>query len=159
MSWGEVVTLVAAVVAAVAAVWGVVLTYWRGRFVLLVEPRVERSRQGVLELFVDLVNAGSDAVSVEKVFLAGGGAQEPGAWDGLKDRFWHPGFPIDIPKGKKRAIGPVHDVALKGVLVQKPLTVVAKTEDGRRVQTRCPGLRQIYLELEAAAAAENAAQP
>ncbi|MBU2049661.1 MAG: hypothetical protein KKH61_11865 [Gammaproteobacteria bacterium] len=148
MSW---VTFAIAVLGAGLGVFNTVSAYRRGAVRWRVFPRVQMGPNGALELFVDLVNTGRVAVSVEEVTLAGGVKLQTRS-DPLKDERGYPTYPFELPPGKKRTIGPVYALTLHEVSVLKPLTIVAQSEDGRRIQARCPELSQLYMQLQGAQA-------
>lgn len=151
VGWMGYVTFAIALLGAVLGVINTVIAYRRGAVRWKVIPRMQMGKHGALELFIDLVNTGRVPVSVEKVCLAGGVKLQTRS-EPLKDRDGHPGFPLLLNPGKKRTIGPVYGATLNEVVVLKPITIVAETEDGRSVKVRCPGLRQLYMQLEAAKA-------
>ena len=149
VGWMGYVTFAIALLGAVLGVINTVIAYRRGAVRWKVNPRLQMGKNGALELFVDLVNTGRIPVSIEKVSLAGGVKLQTRS-EGLTDKNGHPGFPLLLNPGKKRAIGPVHGATLNEVAVLKPITIVAETEDGRCIKVRCTGLRELYMQLEAA---------
>ena len=148
MPWVQYATLAAALVTAVATVATAAIAWRVSRYRLHVLPRVERGKDGALALYVDLVNTGGVPVRVEQVFLHPRGDDPPAIADRLCDERGHPVLPQRIEPRTKLAIGPVHVAALKAVAEFKPLTVVAKTEDGRVVQKRCRALRELYADAD-----------
>ncbi|MRI44306.1 MULTISPECIES: hypothetical protein [Stenotrophomonas] len=155
--WLSYVTFALALFGAGLSVFNTVIQYRRGAIRWRVVPAVKMAKDGRLELWVDLVNTGRIAVPIEKVALACGRKLQPLS-DVLNDRNGHPGFPLELGPGKKRTIGPVYAHTLSEVAMKQPTTVVAYAEDGRRVQARCPALRQLYVQLQSAQA-EHAAKP
>ncbi len=149
VGWMGYVTFAIALLGAVLGVINTVIAYRRGAVRWKVIPRVQMGKHGALELFIDLVNTGRVPVSIEKVCLAGGVKLQTRS-EGLTDKNGHPGFPLLLDAGKKRTIGPVHGATLNEVAVLQPVTIMAETEDGRAIKVRCPGLRELYMQLEAA---------
>lgn len=145
------ITLGIALLGAGLGVVNTVTHYRRGAVRLRVHPRIERGKNGTLAFFVDLVNAGRVPVRIEKVALAPRPANAARLVDGLTDENGHPRFPRELGALSKLTIGPVHTAALQAVAQVQPVTVVAHTEDGRRIKARCRGLRKLYAQLQAAA--------
>jgi len=150
------VTFGLAVLGAGLGIFNTITGYMRGADRWRIEPLVKPGKDGRLTLFVEVVNPGRFAVSIKEVVLAGPGKQAQCS-ETLTDECGHPRFPLKIPPGESRTIGPVYAYTIEAVSVFKPITVVAKAQDGRVIKRRCVRLRQIYAQLDAAKA-ERAAQ-
>lgn len=151
MNWTDWVTLGIAVFGAALGLFNTVLIYRRGSVRWCVLAEVKRGEDGLLDLYVELVNTGRIAVEVEEVTLTFQ-VEKQSRSERLRNAAGHPTFPRKLSEGKKVTIGPVHRRTLQEVSVFEPLTIMAKSEDGRIVQTRCTDLRKLYTELKSAAA-------
>jgi hypothetical protein len=152
--WVSWVTFGLALLGAGLGVFNAVFSYRRSTRRLRVVPLLERGKDGSLALHVKVINPGGVPVTVEQVFLARSKCPRAESFPLWTDTHYAP-FKGKLGPGEARTAGPIASHAYREALMLKPLTVVAQAEDGLRVQTRCPGLREIYAELEAAAANSN----
>ncbi|HZF96863.1 MAG TPA: hypothetical protein VEY92_01225 [Pseudoxanthomonas sp.] len=108
---------------------------------------MDQSKQGELTLRVHLVNTGRIAIEVKQVFLAGRAI--PG--EKRVQIYTAQGYPRPryalLPRDEV-TLSPAQAAALREVVVQQPITIVAESKEGRRVKTRCPGLRKLYAQLQ-----------
>lgn len=143
------VTLGLALVGSALGIFNTVTNFHRGRVVWKVVGEVQVAPDGTLSLRVDVVNTGRIPVTVEEVFLATARGKQARSRKLTDARGW-PRMPCELAPGKKVTISPVHNWALKEVVVDQPITIVAQSQDGRSVKTSCPRLREIYNQLQAA---------
>ncbi len=133
-------------------VFNTVVAYRRGAVRWRLQASVEPFVHGKLALKVELINTGNVAIRIEEVCFLRGRAKQPLPMDRLHDRNGNPFLPYKLEPLAKLTIWPVSAEAIDRVLVDQPLSIVAKSQDGRQIKARCTRLRELYAQHQAAAA-------
>ena len=129
MKWTEWLTLGIALLGAITGTYGVVRQYFKDRPRLLVTGFVQPGFDDRRRLRIKLVNTGHVPVTVDKVFLTGGRAKQPKAWELWEYNHANPKLPYLLQPGEQLVV--VTDVrSVVHPAKDEAFTVMARTADG-----------------------------
>lgn len=151
MPWIQWVTLIAAVVSALAASGVLLQGHFRDKSRAVVTPSLEK-RDGKYRLAIKLSNRGNTELYLDKIWLAGGDVGMPPRWQlSLYDDFRHPKLNKPIPP--RNAYVAEASIEKLGVpILRNMFTVVVEFQDGTVVQQLFPELRALRPLFEEAPA-------